>query len=169
MELKRQLRSWLLLLKHSLAFILENEKKGQEERVLCDATGWQSNSHRLVFQPESPIQQSTVVGFFDFVKLFSRTFALLFLTFDTEAFLSWIDAAEDLIPQLEIESRVIGLVLDRDGVMEIVLEGRVDDRMVSIGVGKLVAPVQINAIAIEERRKLNDQSFASKASCVNLT
>ena len=139
---------------YSLAFILEKEQDGEEKRALCD------NSHRFAFQPESPIQQDAVVGFFDFVELFSRSFALLFLTFDTEALLSWIDAAEDLIPQLEIESRVIGLVLDRDGVMEIVLKGRVDDRMMSIGIGKLVAPVQIDAIAVEEGRKLNDQCLS---------
>ena len=78
------------------------------------------------------------------------------MTFDARALVSRIDTAEQLIPDFEIESRMIRLILDRLGMMKIMLKRRIDDRMMSIRIGKLMAPMQINPIAIEEHGKLEN-------------
>ena len=75
-----------------------------------------------MIEPESPIQQNSIVGFFNLVVVFSGSQSLDFLTFDTKAFLSRIDATEELIPYLEVETRMVRLILNRDSMMKIVLK-----------------------------------------------
>jgi hypothetical protein len=55
-----------------------------------------------------------------------------------------------LVPQLEKESSVVGLVDDGNSVVAEVLEGSVDDRVVSSNKIELKAPVQVHAVAIKE-------------------
>ena len=76
------------------------------------------------------------------------------LTFDTEAFLSGIDAAEELIPYLEVEACVVRLILDGDSMMKIVLKGGIDNGMMGVGIREFMAPMKIDSVTVEEGCKL---------------
>ena len=58
--------------------------------------------------------------------------------------------AEHLVPNLEEETCVVRLVFHRDGVVQVVLERRVDEGVISREHLQLVAPVQVDAVAVEE-------------------
>jgi len=61
-----------------------------------------------------------------------------------------VHASSQLIPQLEEESSVVGLVNDGYGVMAEVLEGGIDDGIVGPKEVQLEAPVQVYPIPVEE-------------------
>lgn len=115
-------------------------------------------------KPKSPIQQNSIVRFYSLVVVFSSSQSLDLLTFHTEAFLSGIDAAEELIPYLEIEACVIRLILDRHSMMKIVLEGGIDNGMMGVGIREFMAPMKIDSVTIEECCKLNRRGASKTIS-----
>ena len=61
-----------------------------------------------------------------------------------------VHGVEQLVPYLEHEPRVERLVLDRDCVVQVVLERSIDDRVVARQRVKLKSPVKVGAVAVEE-------------------
>mmetsp|Transcript_64583 Transcript_64583/g.188941 ORF Transcript_64583/g.188941 Transcript_64583/m.188941 type:complete len:306 (+) Transcript_64583:159-1076(+) len=75
----------------------------------------------------------------------NRAVAKLLVLYGRDDLLVLVHAAGELVPELDEETRVVGLVLDRDRVVDVVLEARVQDGVVVGNARELVATVEVHA------------------------
>ena len=96
--------------------------------------------------------------------MFQRSFALRIFTFDAKTLVLGIDTSKELIPDFEEETGVKRSILGRHSVMQVVLEGGVQDGMMSVRVGQFETTVKIHTVPVEEHGELSkNQSNGSSA------
>mmetsp|Transcript_6493 Transcript_6493/g.14993 ORF Transcript_6493/g.14993 Transcript_6493/m.14993 type:complete len:218 (-) Transcript_6493:283-936(-) len=103
--------------------------------------------------PEARLKQDRIIGLLDLGEFLLGALTTLLGTLRAEA-LARVNAAKHVVPELEEESSVQRSVLNRDCVVAIVLKRSVDDGGVRIGPGKLVSPVKVDTVSIEEDAEL---------------
>jgi len=100
-------------------------------------------------QPEVGGEQHRVIWLLHLLPLLLGPLSLLPRAVGAEASLV-IDAPGHLIPELEEETGMVGLVDDGHGMVAEVLEGGVDDGVVGAQVFGFEAPVQVDSVPVEE-------------------
>ena len=91
--------------------------------------------------------------------MFQRSFALRIFTFDAKTFILGIDTSKELIPDFEEETGVKRPIPGRYGVMQIVLEGGVQDGMMRVRIGQFETAVKIHTVTVEENGELSEDQW----------
>jgi len=122
------------------------------ERILlgCGAT------EDIFLQPKRRFEKTVIVWEHDLFEISFCATSFSLLAFDAKTLLI-VHRAEEVVPNLKEKATVVWFKDHSLRMVAVVLERRIDDRVVRIRVVQFVAPVKVTAIGIEEHTELEEK------------